>query len=156
MSNQSIILRILVLLGLSLNGACSSQSLPLRSVYSANVCNTTTAETRTLQTQQEFERVVAGKLKHLSEQAKPLPQLDFSRQSVILVAVGQQSSTGYAVVLKGERAVLKNHQLILPVTITRPAAGSLQAQVISSPCRVLSLPKVEYDQIVLQSSALNP
>lgn len=140
-----------VLISVPLLFACSNQSIQLRSVYSSNLCNIDQAVIKAVNSQQELESIIVPTLKNFSDKPEQLPQLDFSIESVILVAVGEQSTSGYAVVLNGDQALLKNDRLLLPVSITKPAPGNAQAQVITRPCRILSLPRVEFSEIVLQS-----
>ena len=76
------------------------------------------------------------------------PDVDFSRLSVSAVYMGIRPTAGYQVGLASRAAkVGGNNELHLFVTWTEPAAETLLAQVITSPCMLLTIPKGEYTTI---------
>jgi hypothetical protein len=80
-----------------------------------------------------------------------VPQVDFSKHSVVIVALGRQSSLGHSVRLNHHQAVLEHGKLHLPMTVTRPDQDKYQAQVITSPCQIVALPKINFSEILLDS-----
>ena len=82
--------------------------------------------------------------------AKPAqaPVVNFDTQDVYLIAMGLQPTTGYTVVVTGETAELDGDTLILPVELKQPDEKLVQAQVMTSPCVVLSLPKANYKRVL--------
>lgn len=70
-----------------------------------------------------------------------LPALDWGTQAVVLVAGGRRTSAGYGVALASTRAQVKDGAAGLRVTFSSPPAGTLSAQVMTSPCLVVALPR---------------
>lgn len=78
--------------------------------------------------------------------------LDFSRQRVVLVMLGQKPSLGYGVALKPP--VLKSDSsLALLVTQFSPAAGSLVAAALTSPCAYTVVNTNSFDTVIVTDSA---
>lgn len=76
------------------------------------------------------------------------PDVDFSRLSVSAIYMGIRPTAGYQVGLTSRAAKIgENNELHLFVTWTEPAAEALLAQVITSPCLLLTIPKGEYSTI---------
>lgn len=129
--------------------SCSSQQLTVRSIYSSNHCAPVEYRVEAVSSQQQLDAVITRKPKTFLNRPEALPQVDFTRQSIILVALGEKSTLGYALSMHGQQAVLKGGQLRLPVSIIEPAKNDLQGQVIIRPCQILALPKVSFTEIVL-------
>jgi hypothetical protein len=72
---------------------------------------------------------------------KPLPTVDFSSRMVVGVFLGSRSSAGYAVEITGTRK--DGDALVILWRETRPAAGAITAQVITSPAHLVSMPRVD-------------
>jgi hypothetical protein len=72
----------------------------------------------------------------------PAPAVDFSREAVLLIAMGQRPSAGYGLNLAGE-ATLRDGVLTVPVDWREPPPGYLRAQVVTSPCLLLKVPAVD-------------
>lgn len=67
-------------------------------------------------------------------------------QPYAIVEMGQRSSAGYGIAVS-RQAGLKDGILLLKATFIAPRAGAMTAQVITSPCALVSLPKVEYGEV---------
>ena len=79
----------------------------------------------------------------LLAQAKPIPasvqvwkpQFD-AKQAIVLVRAGMKPSAGFSLQLQAPAAPQAGKALRLPVLQTRPAPGTLQASVVTSPCAI--------------------
>ncbi|PCH60809.1 MAG: hypothetical protein COC05_03140 [Gammaproteobacteria bacterium] len=80
-------------------------------------------------------------------QLNDLPQVDWSNKIVLLLAMGQKPSAGYAVSLAKSKSLVNNNVLSIEVNWQQPAADSFQAQVITSPCLLLAVPRHGYRSI---------
>ena len=69
------------------------------------------------------------------------PAADFEGAAVLLVSSGQQPTAGHAVELAAPRAPVKGGVALVQVALRAPAPGAAAAQVITSPCLVLALPR---------------
>jgi len=74
---------------------------------------------------------------------------DFSRESVFVIDMGRRASLGYSVSLAGREARLKDGRLEIRVAWEEPAAGMLQAQMVTSPCLVVGIPAGIHAEVVV-------
>jgi len=85
--------------------------------------------------------------KHILDDSGYLPNVDFNRSGVIAVYMGKHSTAGYQVGLASGTAAISGHDLTLLVSWVEPPADALMAQVITSPCVLVSIPKGDYAAI---------
>ncbi len=69
---------------------------------------------------------------------KPPPDVDFSQSMVLGVFMGSQPTGGYAVEIRRVRS--ETDGLVVEYTETRPGAGNVTAQVLTSPCHIVTVP----------------
>lgn len=77
----------------------------------------------------------------------PPPAVDFSRDGVLLIDMGQQASAGYGLTLAGEAATVQGGVLTVPVDWREPRSGYAQAQVMSHPCVLVKAPAGAFNRI---------
>ncbi len=77
------------------------------------------------------------------------PTVDFSREGVLLVAMGARPSAGYGLSLAGEPATVRDGVLSVRVDWREPPPGYRQAQVMSSPCLLLKVPAAPFARITV-------
>jgi hypothetical protein len=75
------------------------------------------------------------------------PEVDWDRRALVLVAMGQRPSAGFSLGLAQESARVLDGALELRVDWLKPPAGTRQAQVITSPCLLLSVPRGGYGRV---------
>ena len=68
-----------------------------------------------------------------------LPDVDFSRDMVVIVALGSQSSSGYSATI--ESATERGDALAIAVSGTSPGRGCVTLTVITNPVDVVRLPR---------------
>lgn len=69
------------------------------------------------------------------------PVVDFTRSEVILVAMGRRATAGYGISLAEAGAIMRDGVATLVVKLDEPPPGAVLAQVTTSPCLLLSLPR---------------
>lgn len=72
---------------------------------------------------------------------QPAPAVDWTREAVLLVGMGQRPTAGHGVELLSPAAPVKEGVAAVRVAFRSPAADAMTAQVITSPCLVLALPR---------------
>ena len=83
----------------------------------------------------------------LGDSIKP-PHVDFNRLGVIAVYMGGRPTAGYQVKLASRTTEVGEHnELTLLVSWIEPPVDALLAQIITSPCILVSIPKDEYSKI---------
>lgn len=91
-------------------------------------------------------RRLYGQVTSLRMNPPPAPAVDFSREGVVLVGMGQRPSAGYGLSLAGDVTV-QDGVLAVRVDWREPAPGHLQAQVVTSPCLLLKVPAVDFTHL---------
>ena len=74
----------------------------------------------------------------------PAPPVDFPREGVLLLAMGQRPSAGYGMSLVGDTVAIQDGVLTVRVAWREPPPGYRQAQMISNPCLLLKLPDANF------------
>ena len=148
MLNLSSSIKLLFFFSLvSFNSACSVQKIPLQTIYSSNNCAISEQRLASINSAAELDQLLLSFPKNFSKFPAISEHVDYRRQSLILFALGQKPSAGYSIQLKRNVARIKGQELFLPVSIQQPDASSYQAQLITSPCQIFSIPKTDFSKI---------
>ena len=135
-----------------INSACSHQQVPLQTVFSSNDCAIREPAIKSIDTASELNNFFESMPVSFSQAPIAVPDVNYDEQRLILYALGQQPTSGYSIVLTQDNATIKKQTLYLPVRVQRPKGGSYQAQVITSPCKIFSLPHADYSEIVVDNN----
>lgn len=147
------IFKCLVICCLSyINSACSHQQVPLQTVFSSNDCAIRKPTIKSIDTASELNNFFESMPVSFSQVPIAVPDVNYDEQTLILYALGQQPTSGYSIELTQDNATIKKQTLYLPVRVQRPKGGSYQAQVITSPCKIFSLPHVDFSEIVIDNN----
>lgn len=92
-----------------------------------------------------YQRLVRTTLDPQQKHSPPF--VDFKRERVLLITMGQRPTGGYLLDLARPSAVVISNRIIVYLTWFKPPAGAILPQVITSPCILLSLPKGDYSSI---------
>jgi hypothetical protein len=71
---------------------------------------------------------------------------DFAREAVFVIDMGQRATLGYAIQLASNVATVRDTHIEFRVDWQEPAPDMLQAQMLTSPCIVVSVPAGAYAQ----------
>lgn len=135
--------------------ACSQQRVHLQTIYSSNDCALREPVIRSIHSPAELTEIIQSKPVNFSQTPLVLPEVDYDKQSLVLYALGQKPTAGYSIELYRDEASIKEQTLYLPVRVKSPEAGSVQAQVITSPCQIYSLPHSDYAAIVIENNLID-
>lgn len=72
---------------------------------------------------------------------KPLPKVDFDKETVLFVALGRRNSGGHAVEIADIKPSEEKTEVLLKVRAPRP--GGIQLQAITAPFHLAAVPKIE-------------
>ncbi len=75
------------------------------------------------------------------------PAVDFTRQGVLLITMGQRPTAGYGLSLLADSARLREGVLTVGVDWQEPRPGYMLAQMLTTPCLLLQLPAVSFHRI---------
>jgi len=73
--------------------------------------------------------------------------LDFEREGVVLIGMGERRTGGHTVELASPVARRTGRVAVVRVAFRSPAPGALVAQVITSPCLAVRLPRAGLDEV---------
>ena len=77
----------------------------------------------------------------------PPPAVDFPREGVLLIAMGQRPTGGYGLSLAEETAAVRDGVLTVRADWREPLPGYRLAQVITAPCLMVKLPSAGFSRI---------
>lgn len=77
----------------------------------------------------------------------PRPEIDFAHYGAVAVFMGRKPSAGYGLSLADPTVSMENNAAELRLKFETPAPGSLTAQMITSPCILVRLPKAGYSTV---------
>jgi hypothetical protein len=137
-------LAVLVLAGAE-GGACKAdREVPVEVVRAASQCGGEGEGVTVRRVASDQELRGEARVDQIRGAARPElegPAPDFEREAVLLVSMGQQRSAGYAVELARPVALVKGDVAGVQVNLRRPAPGAMTAQVLTSPCLMVKLPR---------------
>ena len=141
---------------LYISSACSHQpdaikTLPVQSIHASNICAITEPVIKSIDSQAELNHLLQSMPKKFGLGEMFEPDINYQGEMLILYATGQKPSSGYSIELYKSDASLIDEKLHLPVRTRRPAEGTAQAQMITSPCAIFLLPRVSYSEIVIDN-----
>ncbi|MBU0483701.1 MAG: protease complex subunit PrcB family protein [Proteobacteria bacterium] len=139
----------------TLAGCINNGTLPVNIVFESQTCNIE-AGIIPISHQKELERT----LKHISSSVigRPPPkttsEIDFKTDQIFLISLGNKPSTGYSLSLSANLAEIDEGKINLPVAVKEPDPDKSYAQIITSPCVLLSMPKRNYKDVLIDDSNL--
>jgi hypothetical protein len=75
------------------------------------------------------------------------PEVDFSKEMIILVAMGRQNTGGYSIQVSSVRAV--GDKLEITVTRTTPPPGSMSIQALTAPVSIVAVPRSSLEPVFI-------
>jgi hypothetical protein len=76
-----------------------------------------------------------------------VPDIDFSDAAVLIVYAGLKPSAGYRIFADEKKIRIEDGVLRIVIDIQTPQPGQMQAQMLTAPCLVLSVPSGGYREI---------
>ena len=127
-------------------------TLKVRLLYQGNQCTTNRLNPHAvwIEDPDQFKKTYGRLTKYtIGTQQDLLSQVDFSREGILVVSMGQKPTGGYGLELNREFAVISDNKAVLRVSWIDPPKGAVLPQIITSPCLAIILPKGPYSQIHL-------
>lgn len=81
-------------------------------------------------------------MRRTSLQSQSLPQVDFDANGLVLIELGQRPTAGYLLRLASQRMVMDRGDGLITFSVDKPAGPA--AQVITSPCLLVAVPRGDY------------
>jgi len=81
---------------------------------------------------------------------RPMPGIDFSKESVVAVFMGSRNTAGYSIAIVSTTDA--NGALIVKYRETRPTPGGVTAQILTFPYHIVAIPKSTATQIKFEKA----
>lgn len=81
-------------------------------------------------------------MRRTSLEAEPLPEVDFKTHGLVLIELGQRPTAGYQMRLASQTMVMDKGDGLITFSVDKPAG--VAAQVITSPCLLVAVPRGDY------------
>ncbi len=148
-------LRYFLLLGLPLFTGCQMEerldSDLVTVLKRSNQCRIASPELRELKSMQEYREIFLQD--SMMRNSDPMPDIDLSNHAVMLLAMGQKPSAGYAIQFSTADIEKDGETLKLNVKFS-PPKGDIAATVITSPCIVFAVKRDGWSEIVAGDTGL--
>lgn len=126
--------------------------LPITEIYSAATCNIVTQGITKIKDEADLQRTFS-KLNshHLSPPSYTPSAIDFNTSMTLLISLGTKPNSGYSLNATSNTANLSSGVLDLPIDVHTPDKGQMYAQMMTSPCMIITLPSEPYETINIES-----
>ena len=127
-------------------------TLKVRLLYTEDQCQTKRLNPHAvwIDNPDQFKKTYTRLTRHtIGAQQDLSSRVDFSREGILMVTMGQKPTGGYGLKLNREFAVISDDTVVLRVSWIEPPKGAVLPQIITSPCLAVILPKGPYSQIHL-------
>jgi|GEM_PF-3843917 len=127
------------------------KTLPITEIYSSSICNINQQGITAIKDREALQGILKKANSHrLNSKPEDLPSIDFGSSKVYLVAMGTRPNAGYALKITSNEASLENGVLHLPIQVKLPSENGMYAQMMASPCTLISLPAETYNTIEIE------
>jgi len=144
------------ILGLALS-ACSSQmtatqdGAPLaRQVTESDQCGVGSEGLTYITNREDFAQIRQWPMQNLS--MKPMEALNFDREHLLIVGLGQKPTGGFGLTLAGSQIVDSTFRLT--VFLRRPPADAMVIQMLTTPCAVLAVTPRHWKRVEVNGNGL--
>ncbi len=110
------------------------RTLPIRSVDRGTQSNVDEGKQAVARTEAEWAALWKS-----HEYDRPMPKVDFSKEMVVAVFMGSRPTAGFAVEIVS--AAVRDGALVVSYRETMPPAGTITAQIVTSPFHVAAVEK---------------
>ena len=147
--SRQMLAALALISGCAQTGAGEEATLPVDALYSGSQCGDLERPTTVWIASAAAWRSWHGRIVSPRMSLPSPPMVDFSREGVLLVAMGTRPSAGYGLSLAGASATVRDGVLSVRVDWREPPPGYRQAQVMTSPCLALKVPAVPFARITV-------
>jgi hypothetical protein len=132
----------------------ANTSIAVEVLYRDQQCSGVQAQARWIDSPQAYQSLFEELRKtYIGGQGNQPPPVDLSADGVLLVAMGQKNTGGYAVDLADNEAVVEAGVLNISVQWREPRRGMMVTQALTSPCMLLRIPRVMFERIEIKDQS---
>ncbi|WP_421911132.1 protease complex subunit PrcB family protein [Marinobacter sp.] len=147
----ALILIVASVAGCAVNRSATAEGAPLaRQVTESDHCGLAAPGLVYVSNAEELSQL--SKLPSGKLALKQLREIDFEREHLLLVSLGQKNTGGYGLTLQSSEIV--DDVLELMVEVRRPAAGAMVTQALTTPCAVIAISPDDWEQLRVSGKGL--
>lgn len=83
----------------------------------------------------------------LGGKGQAVPQIDFKVDAILLVAMGQKMTGGYAIKMSAEPVIIDGQTATLKLRWVKPKRGGMTIQILTNPCILIKMSKGDYTHV---------
>ncbi len=147
----SILMMAGLLVGCAANSSETPDGAPLaRQLTQSDHCGLTAPGLVYLDNASQIDRLSGLPTRNLPLDS--LKAVDFGREHLVLVSLGQKPTGGYGVTL--DQSAIRDGTLELAVNVRQPAADAMVAQVLTTPCAVIAVAPDGWDELSVSGTGM--
>jgi hypothetical protein len=157
MKRQLVHSSLLVITAIYSLSACAAlneggaKKISITEIFSSHLCNINEQSITEIKDKPALTAVLNKANNHqLNAKPQDLSSIDFNAANIYLIAMGSRPNAGYSLKFIGSEANLYNDQLNLPIAVELPSKDAMYAQMMASPCTLISLPAGTYKEIKIE------
>lgn len=133
--------------------ACKTSGTPatpaIQRLYSSAHCNSGSTEASAAWINERAALIaVYQRIRgHILGDAASPPEVNFQQTAVLLIEMGRRNTGGYGLRLASRQLDIVGEAARVRVDWNRPAADGVTAQVLTSPCLMLQIPRGRYSSV---------
>jgi PrcB C-terminal len=144
---------VAVVLGACVLPISTIKTVPVQTVFADTQCGGDSPAIFRLDGAQQWKNLRARiEGRSVGAASRNLAMPDLTRNNVFVIAMGQRPTLGYSVTLASGVARLYDTHIEFSVIWQEPDAGTLQGQMLTSPCVVVSTPAGAYGRPIAVDS----
>ena len=126
-------------------GAAGSEEAPragtARLLRASSQCGERDAGASWVGSDEQYQRAVKELAGATLEEPAAAPKVDFATHGVLRVGMGRRATAGYSLALAEPALTRDGSTVVVRVAWTEPAPDAMTAQVRTSPCLLLAIPR---------------
>lgn len=141
----------LVLAACTTRYSSTADGAPLaRQITASDQCGVGSDGLTYLKSRDELSRLDDWPMQNIS--MKPLDALEFDREHVLIVGLGQKPTGGFGLTLANSQ--IEDDVFRLTVFLRRPPADAVVSQALTTPCAVLAITPDHWDSLEVKGNGL--
>jgi len=145
--------RLILLCPIFFIGCNQKTDIKISTLYSSNQCNIELPELIAINDKKTLKDIIhKANKRFISETPPKLPAVNFDNEQIILISLGNKNQAGYEIIINNKEITKTENTLFLPITISQPDKLQIYAQLITSPCKIISIPKGDYNEVVINNN----
>jgi PrcB C-terminal len=144
---------VAVVLAACVSPVSTGKTVPVRTLFADSQCGGDAPNIRRLDGATQWNELRARiDGRRVGTPSRNLVMPDFSREDVYVIDMGRRPTLGYSVALASDVARLHETRIEFRVFWQEPASDTLQGQMLTSPCVVVSTPAGAYGRPIAVDS----